>query len=62
MRESLLDFPGGLPFIEGELAELGWKFVSLMHHNEHIFTPYYAEVLKNVISPVQLQETEAKPI
>ncbi|XP_015977715.2 T-complex protein 11 X-linked protein 2 [Rousettus aegyptiacus] len=49
MQESLLDFPGGLIFIEGELAELGWKFVSLMHHNQQVFSPYYAEILKNII-------------
>lgn len=46
MRKSLLDFPGGLLFIEPELAELGWKFVNLMHYNKHVFSPYYAEILK----------------
>nr|XP_023396964.1 T-complex protein 11 homolog isoform X1 [Loxodonta africana] len=58
MHESLLDFPGGLIFIEGELAELGWKFVNLMHHNKEVFAPYYAEILKNVIPQVLSQETE----
>nr|XP_054107168.1 T-complex protein 11 X-linked protein 2 isoform X2 [Callithrix jacchus] len=34
MKESLLHFPRGLILIERELAELGWMFVSLMHHNQ----------------------------
>ncbi|KAM9577710.1 T-complex protein 11-like X-linked protein 2 [Trichechus inunguis] len=58
MQESLLDFPGGLILIEGELAELGWKFVNLMHHNQQVFGPHYAEILKNIIPPAQTQETE----
>ncbi|KAM4818350.1 T-complex protein 11-like X-linked protein 2 isoform 2-T2 [Thomomys bottae] len=62
MRESLLDFPGGLLFIEGELAELGWKFVSLIHYNQHVFSPYYAEILKDIISPTQPNKTEVEPI
>ncbi|XP_031232088.1 T-complex protein 11 X-linked protein 2-like isoform X2 [Mastomys coucha] len=62
MQESLLDFPGGLLFIEPELAELGWKFVNLMHHNQHVFSPYYAEILKNIISPPNAEENEDKPI
>ncbi|XP_014653164.1 PREDICTED: T-complex protein 11 X-linked protein 2-like [Ceratotherium simum simum] len=53
MQESLLDFPGGLILIKGELAELGWKFVNLMHHNQQVFTPYYAEILKSIIPPTQ---------
>ncbi|OBS74166.1 hypothetical protein A6R68_15296, partial [Neotoma lepida] len=61
MQESLLDFPGGLLFIEPELAELGWKFVNLMHHNHHVFGPFYAEILKNIISPPNEEENE-KPI
>ncbi|XP_021009021.1 T-complex protein 11 X-linked protein 2-like [Mus caroli] len=51
IQESLLDFPGCLLYIEPELAELGWKFVNLMHHNQYVFRPYYAEILKNIISP-----------
>ncbi|XP_048192929.1 T-complex protein 11 homolog isoform X1 [Perognathus longimembris pacificus] len=62
MRESLLDFPGGLLFIEGELAELGWKFVSLIHYNQDVFSPYYAEILKDIISPAQPNKTEVEPI
>ncbi|XP_059105914.1 T-complex protein 11 X-linked protein 2-like [Peromyscus eremicus] len=58
MQESLLDFPGGLLFIEPELAELGWKFVNLMHHNQHVFGPFYAEILKNIISPPNAEENE----
>jgi hypothetical protein len=61
MQESLLDFPGCFLFIEPELAELGWKFVNLMHHNQHVFSPYYAEILKNIIS-TQNDEDEEKPI
>ncbi|XP_008820097.2 LOW QUALITY PROTEIN: T-complex protein 11 homolog [Nannospalax galili] len=62
MQESLLDFPGSLLFIKGELAELGWKFVNLMHHNQQVFGPYYAEILKNVITPPNTEGHEAKPI
>uniref|UniRef100_A0A8C5ZQT3 T-complex protein 11 X-linked protein 2-like n=1 Tax=Marmota marmota marmota TaxID=9994 RepID=A0A8C5ZQT3_MARMA len=62
MQESLLDFPGGLIFIEGELAELGWKFITLMHHNQQVFSLYYTEILNNVILPAQAQETEVEPI
>ncbi|KAL2768434.1 T-complex protein 11 X-linked protein 1 [Daubentonia madagascariensis] len=62
MQESLLHFPGGLIVIEGELAELGWKFVNLMRHNQQVFSPYYAEILKNIIPPAEAQETEVEPI
>ncbi|XP_069895116.1 T-complex protein 11-like X-linked protein 2 [Dipodomys merriami] len=62
MRESLLDFPGGLLFIEGELAELGWKFVSLIHYNQHVFSPYYAEIMKDIISPAQPNKAEVEPV
>ena len=47
MQESLLDFPGGFILIKGELTELGWKFFNLMHHNQQVFSPYYAKILKN---------------
>ncbi|XP_053449367.1 T-complex protein 11 X-linked protein 2-like [Nycticebus coucang] len=62
MQESLLHFPEGLNHIEGELTELGRKFVKLMHHNQQVFGPYYAEILKNVDTLVQAQETEVEPI
>ncbi|XP_006166128.1 T-complex protein 11 X-linked protein 2 [Tupaia chinensis] len=62
MQEALLHFPGGLLRIEGELAELGWKFVSLMRHNQRVFSPYYTEILKHIIPPAQAQETKVKPI
>uniref|UniRef100_A0A8C8ZBL0 T-complex 11 n=1 Tax=Prolemur simus TaxID=1328070 RepID=A0A8C8ZBL0_PROSS len=61
MQDSLLHFPGGLILIEGELAELGWKFVNLMRYNQQVFSPYYAEILKNIIPPAQAQETEVEP-
>uniref|UniRef100_A0A8I5YRY5 T-complex 11 family, X-linked 2 n=2 Tax=Pongo abelii TaxID=9601 RepID=A0A8I5YRY5_PONAB len=61
MQESLLHFPGGLILIEKELAELGWKFLNLMHHNQQVFGPYYAEILKNIIHPAQAQETDVEP-
>ncbi|XP_046504990.1 T-complex protein 11 X-linked protein 2-like isoform X1 [Equus quagga] len=60
MQESLLDFPGGLILIKGELADLGWKFVNLMRHNQQVFSPYYAEILKNIIPPAQAGETEVE--
>ncbi|XP_011781834.1 PREDICTED: T-complex protein 11 X-linked protein 2-like [Colobus angolensis palliatus] len=60
MQESLLHFPGGLILIERELAELGWKFLNPMHHNQQVFGPYYAEILKNIIHPAQAQETDVE--
>lgn len=53
VQRSLLDLPGGLSLIEAELAELGQKFVSLTHHNQQVFAPYYTEILKTLISPTQ---------
>uniref|UniRef100_A0A2K5DMZ3 T-complex 11 family, X-linked 2 n=1 Tax=Aotus nancymaae TaxID=37293 RepID=A0A2K5DMZ3_AOTNA len=60
MKESLLHFPRGLILIERESAELGWKFVSLMHHNQQVFSPYYAEILKKHHS--RAQKTDMEPI
>ncbi|KAG8507879.1 T-complex protein 11, partial [Galemys pyrenaicus] len=60
MQESLLDFPGGLILIEGELTELGWKFVNLMHHNQQVFSPYYDDILENIINPAKACKTQAK--
>ncbi|KAM9233121.1 LOW QUALITY PROTEIN: T-complex protein 11 homolog [Dugong dugon] len=48
VQRSLSDLPGGLALIEVELAELGQKFVSLMHHNQQVFGPYYNEILKTL--------------
>ncbi|XP_030874406.1 T-complex protein 11 homolog [Leptonychotes weddellii] len=62
MQESLRDFPGGLSLIKGELTELGWKFFNLMHHNQQVFNPYYAEILKNIIPPAQAQEKEVESV
>lgn len=68
MQESWLDFPGGFILIKGELTELGWKFFNLMHHNQQVFIPYYAKILKQtkttttkkqcIIPSAQAQETE----
>ncbi|XP_004685957.1 PREDICTED: T-complex protein 11 X-linked protein 2 [Condylura cristata] len=60
MQESLLDFPRGLILIEGELTELGWKFVNLMHHNQQVFSPYYEDILENIINPAEACKKEAK--
>ncbi|XP_023580571.1 T-complex protein 11 homolog isoform X2 [Trichechus manatus latirostris] len=49
VQRSLSDLPGGLALIEVELAELGQKFVSLTHHNQQVFGPYYTEILKTLI-------------
>ncbi|XP_021484766.1 T-complex protein 11 X-linked protein 2-like [Meriones unguiculatus] len=62
MQESLLDVPGGLLFIEPELAELGWKFVNLMHHNQQVYNPYYAEILTNIISSRNGDKNDKKPV
>uniref|UniRef100_A0A8C5JXP0 T-complex 11 family, X-linked 2 n=1 Tax=Jaculus jaculus TaxID=51337 RepID=A0A8C5JXP0_JACJA len=58
MQESLINSAGGLLFIEAELAELGWKFVNLMHHNQDVFSPYYADILKDVLSSPNLEEND----
>lgn len=58
VQRSLLDLPGGLTLIEAELAELGQKFVSLTHHNQQVFAPYYTEILKTLISPAQTLTTK----
>ena len=58
VQRSLLDLPGGLTLIEAELAELGQKFVSLTHHNQQVFGPYYTEILKSLLPPAQVLETE----
>lgn len=58
VQRSLLDLPGGLTLIEAELAELGQKFVSLTHHNQQVFSPYYTEILKGLLPPAQVLETE----
>ncbi|XP_068816562.1 T-complex protein 11 homolog isoform X1 [Capricornis sumatraensis] len=58
VQRSLLDLPGGLTLIEAELAELGQKFVSLTHHNQQVFGPYYTEILKGLLPPAQVLETE----
>ncbi|XP_055262360.1 T-complex protein 11 homolog [Moschus berezovskii] len=58
VQRSLLDLPGGLTLIEAELAELGQKFVSLTYHNQQVFGPYYTEILKSLLPPAQVLETE----
>jgi hypothetical protein len=60
VQRSLLDLPGGLTLIEAELAELGQKFVSLTHHNQQVFGPYYTEILKSLTSPAQALKTKVE--
>ncbi|XP_012885055.1 PREDICTED: T-complex protein 11 homolog isoform X2 [Dipodomys ordii] len=62
VQRSLLDLPGGLTLIEAELAELGQKFVSLTHHNQQVFGPYYTDILKNLISPAQAMKTKVESL
>ncbi|KAM8938173.1 T-complex protein 11 homolog isoform 1-T1 [Lycaon pictus] len=62
VQRSLLDLPGGLTVIEAELAELGQKFVSLTHHNQKVFGPYYTEILKTLVPPAQALDTEVESI
>ncbi|XP_036023810.1 T-complex protein 11 homolog isoform X4 [Onychomys torridus] len=59
VQRSLLDLPGGLALIEAELAELGQNFVTLTHHNQQVFGPYYTEILKPIISPGQNSKVES---
>ncbi|KAM8998967.1 T-complex protein 11 homolog isoform 1-T2 [Sarcophilus harrisii] len=57
VQPSLRDLPGGITPIEEELAEMGQRFSCLIHHNQQVFGPYYAGILKKVLySP---QESEA---
>ncbi|XP_077611056.1 T-complex protein 11 homolog isoform X2 [Crocuta crocuta] len=62
VQRSLLDLPGGLTVIEAELAELGQKFVSLTHHNQKVFGPYYTEILKALLPLDQALETEVESL
>uniref|UniRef100_A0A8C6R1V1 Uncharacterized protein n=2 Tax=Nannospalax galili TaxID=1026970 RepID=A0A8C6R1V1_NANGA len=62
VQRSLLDLPGGLTLIEAELAELGQKFVSLTRHNQQVFGPYYAEILKTLVSPAQALTTKVESL
>nr|XP_006983182.1 T-complex protein 11 homolog [Peromyscus maniculatus bairdii] len=59
VQRSLLDLPGGLALVEAELAELGQNFVTLTHHNQQVFGPYYTEILKPIISPGQKSKVES---
>ncbi|XP_072497932.1 T-complex protein 11 homolog isoform X4 [Notamacropus eugenii] len=57
VQPSLRELPGGITPIEEELAEMGQRFACLIHHNQQVFGPYYAGILKKVLfSP---QESEA---
>lgn len=60
VQRSLRDLPGGLAVIEAELAELGQKFVSLTHHNQQVFGPYYEEILSALLPPSQALQTEVE--
>ncbi|XP_054424684.1 T-complex protein 11 homolog isoform X2 [Pteronotus mesoamericanus] len=60
VQRSLLGLPGGLTLIEAELAELGQKFVSLTHHNQQVFGPYYTEILKTLTPSSQALEAEVE--
>ena len=60
--ESLLDLSAVLILIKGELTKLGWKLFSLMCHNHQVFSPYYDEILKDIIPPAPAQETEMESI
>ncbi|XP_048203867.1 T-complex protein 11 homolog isoform X2 [Perognathus longimembris pacificus] len=62
VQRSLLDLPGGLSLIEAELAELGQKFVSLTHHNQQVFGPYYTDIIKKLISPSQAVKTKVESL
>ncbi|XP_038605312.1 T-complex protein 11 homolog [Tachyglossus aculeatus] len=49
VQMSLRDLPGGLPPIQGELAEVGHRFLHVINHNRHVFGPYYAGILKKLL-------------
>ncbi|KAM5221479.1 T-complex protein 11-like X-linked protein 2 [Ctenodactylus gundi] len=56
IQESLLDFPPCLHSIDGELAEVGWKFVNMMSYNKQIFNPYYIAILQTTIKAAEEEE------
>lgn len=62
VQRALLDLPGGLTFIEPELAELGQNFISLTHHNQQVFGPYYTEILKTLIPEDQALKTKEEAL
>ncbi|XP_027732387.1 T-complex protein 11 homolog isoform X2 [Vombatus ursinus] len=56
VQPSLRDLPGGITPIEEELAEMGQRFSCLILHNQQVFGPYYADILKKVLFSPQESE------
>lgn len=42
--------PAGLAAIQPELTALGTKFISLVNYNKTVYGPFYADILRKLIS------------
>lgn len=49
-QAKLEQVPAGLTAIQPELATLGAKFVSLVNYNKTVYGPFYADILRKLIS------------
>ncbi|XP_028924155.1 T-complex protein 11 homolog isoform X1 [Ornithorhynchus anatinus] len=61
VQMSLKDLPGGLPPIQGELAEVGHRFLHVINHNRQVFGPYYAGILKKLLLTPAAQRDPTLP-
>lgn len=49
-QAKLEQVPAGLSAIQSELSSLGAKFISLVNYNKTVFGPFYADILRKLIS------------
>lgn len=49
-QAKLDQVPAGLTPIQPELTHLGAKFISLVNYNKTVYSPFYADILRKLIS------------
>lgn len=49
-QAKLEQVPAGLTAIQPELTSLGTKFISLVNYNKTVYGPFYADILRKLIS------------
>lgn len=49
-QAKLEQVPAGLTVIQPELTSLGTKFISLVNYNKTVYGPFYADILRKLIS------------
>lgn len=49
-QAKLEQVPAGLTAIQPELTSLGAKFISLANYNKTVYGPFYADILRKLIS------------